>query len=457
MESSNICAIASPAGNGAIAIIRVSGENAIEIAGKIFKPKNQKTKITEVPANTVHFGEIVYSSQTIDEVMLAVFKAPHSYTGENSVEIYCHGSEYIQQKIIEILIQNSCRLANPGEFTQRAFLNGKLDLSQAEGVADLIASETEAEHRLALSQLKGGFSKELALLRERMVHFVSFIELELDFAEEDVEFADRNELKILINSVIDLLSKLINSFKLGNAIKNGVPVSIAGKPNAGKSTLLNALLNEERALVSDIPGTTRDTIEEIINISGIKFRLIDTAGIRDTSDVVEKMGVDRAIKSIENSDIFVYLFDAGKFDEKEIKEDLKKMPEKPQKLLIANKTDLIDEKLKKEILKSFPDIVFISAKQNNGIEDLKEKLYGFVKSGSKNANDVIVTNARHYEALLKAKESVERAMEVLENDMPSDLMTLDIRQAIHYIGEITGEITNDEILGNIFKNFCIGK
>ncbi len=457
MQEQAICAIASPHGSGAIAVIRVSGENSIEKVSKIFRPKNKNVNIVKSEPYRIYFGEIVYKRKVIDEVLVSIFKAPHSYTGEDSVEISCHGSEYIQQKIIEVLLNEGIQLAQPGEFTKRAFLNGKLDLSQAEGVADIIASETEAEHRLAIQQLKGGFSKELAKLRERMVHFVSFVELELDFSEEDVEFADRTELKQLIESVHQLLSQLIDSFRLGNVIKKGVPIAIVGRPNSGKSTLLNAILNENRAIVSEIPGTTRDTIEETVNIGGVHFRFIDTAGLRETTDEIEKIGVERAKEKIDSSSIYIYLFDINSLNINEVKSDLKQLNNNVERIVVANKTDLASKTKLKELKKLSIADIYISAKEKEGVGKLKNALLKKVNKNIVNPNGVVVTNARHYEALKKAKEAVERSLDGLNNDLPTDLLTIDIRQAIHYIGEITGEITNDEILGNIFKNFCIGK
>jgi len=452
-----ICAISTPPGNGAIAIIRLSGCESLQICDKIFQAQNKKTKLLESEPNTIHYGNIVYNSEIIDDVLISVFKAPKSYTGEDSAEISCHGSVYIQKKILEILINEGATFAKPGEFTQRAFLNGKLDLSQAEGVADVIASESEASHRLAIQQMKGGFSAKLNDLRSLLIHFVSLIELENDFAEEDVEFADRTQLNEIINDVDKHLTELIQSFKYGNVIKNGVPVAIVGRPNAGKSTLLNSLLNENRAIVSEIAGTTRDTIEEIVNIEGVQFRFIDTAGLRETSDEIEKIGVEKAIEKIDNSTIYIYLFDINSTSLKDVKEDLKQLNNNIKRIVIANKTDLVSDKKIKEFKKTNLNCLFISAKQNESIGLLKETLLKNINENITNPNGIVVTNIRHYEALLKAQESIKETKDGIENEMPTDLIALDIRNAIHYIGEITGEISNNEILGNIFSSFCIGK
>lgn len=452
-----ICAISTPPGNGAIAIVRLSGSNALVICDKIFKAQNKKTKLVDADPNTIHYGNVIYNNEIIDDVLISVFKAPKSYTGENSAEISCHGSVYIQQKILEVLINEGASLAKPGEFTQRAFLNAKLDLSQAEGVADVIASESEASHRLAIQQMKGGFSDKLNELRSLLIHFVSLIELENDFAEEDVEFADRTQLNNIIDDVDGHLTELIKSFKYGNVIKNGVPVAIVGKPNAGKSTLLNSLLNENRAIVSEIAGTTRDTIEEIVNINGVQFRFIDTAGLRETTDEIEKIGVSRAIEKVDNSTIYIYLFDINNTSLIEINEDLKQLNNNIQRIVIANKTDLVSDKKILEFENSDLDCLFISAKNNDSIELLKATILENINKNITNPNGIVVTNVRHYEALVKAQLSIHETQEGIVNEMPTDLIALDIRNAIHYIGEITGEISNNEILGNIFGSFCIGK
>ena len=457
IAENTICAISTPPGNGAIAIIRLSGSEALQICDKIFQAQNKKTKLSKSEPNTIHYGNIIYNNEIIDDVLISVFKAPKSYTGEDSVEISCHGSVYIQKKILEILINEGATFAKPGEFTQRAFLNGKLDLSQAEGVADVIASESEASHRLAIQQMKGGFSAKLNDLRSLLIHFVSLIELENDFAEEDVEFADRTQLNEIINDVDMHLTELIQSFKYGNVIKNGVPVAIVGRPNAGKSTLLNSLLNENRAIVSEIAGTTRDTIEEIVNINGVQFRFIDTAGLRETSDEIEKIGVKKAIEKIDNSTIYIYLFDISSTSLNDVKEDLKQLNNNIQRIVIANKTDLVSTEKINEFKKTDLNCLFISAKQNDSIELLKETLLKNINENITNPNGIVVTNIRHYEALIKAQESIKETKDGIENEMPTDLIALDIRNAIHHIGEITGEISNNEILGNIFGSFCIGK
>ena len=409
-------------------------------------------------------GHIVDGKRTIDEVLVSVFKNPHSYTGENVVEISCHGSTFIQQEIIQLFLRNGCRMAQAGEFTLRAFLNGKLDLSQAEAVADLISSDNEASHQIAMQQMRGGFSSEIAKLRQELMNFASLIELELDFSEEDVEFADRTQFKELIERIIFVLKRLIDSFAVGNVIKNGIPVAIIGEPNVGKSTLLNALLNEDRAIVSEIAGTTRDAIEDEITIGGIGFRFIDTAGIRITEDVVESIGIQKTFEKSEQAQIIVYLLDSAAVNHKsEIVESIKieidkiknRFPKKPL-VLIANKIDKADQSF---IKKSFDDehLLLLSAKENIGIDALKEKLLTFVNTGALHNNDTIVTNSRHYDALLKALEEIQKVKYGLETDLSGDLMAIDIRQALYHFGEITGEITNDDILGNIFANFCIGK
>jgi len=455
--NNTICAISTPAGNGAIAVIRLSGSNALQICDKIFTPQNKKIKITKAQPNTIHYGNIIYNNEIIDDVLISVFKAPKSYTGEDSIEISCHGSVYIQKKILEILINEGANFAKPGEFTQRAFLNGKLDLSQAEGVADVIASESEASHRLAIQQMKGGFSAKLNDLRGLLIHFVSLIELENDFAEEDVEFADRTQLNTIIDDVDKHLTELIQSFKYGNVIKNGVPVAIVGRPNSGKSTLLNTLLNENRAIVSEIAGTTRDTIEEIVNIEGVQFRFIDTAGLRKTSDEIEKIGVEKAIEKIDNSTIYIYLFDINLISVNEVETDLNELNNNINRIVVANKTDLVTENKIQEFNNSDLDCLFISAKQNESIDLLKETLVKNINDSITNPNGIVVTNLRHYEALVKAQQSIHETKDGIENEMPTDIIALDIRNAIHNIGEITGEISSNEVLGSIFSRFCIGK
>ncbi len=456
-----IVALATPSGAGAIAIIRLSGKDAISIAEQQFKSVSGK-HLSKQKTHTILLGHIVDDTITLDEVLVSVFKNPNSYTGEDVVEISCHGSNYIQQEIIQLFLRKGCRMANAGEFTLRAFLNGKLDLSQAEAVADLIASDNAASHQIAMQQMRGGFSSEIAKLREELLNFASLIELELDFAEEDVEFADRTQFKELIERITFVLKRLIDSFAVGNVIKNGIPVAIVGEPNVGKSTLLNALLNEERAIVSDIAGTTRDTIEDEITIGGIGFRFIDTAGIRETEDVVESIGIRKTFEKIDQAQVVIYLFDATDFETEssrfkvEIEKIKNKYPQKPL-LIIANKVDKLDNSFTVNIREEFEGIKLLSAKKGVGVDELKDSLLSFVNTGSLRNNDTIVTNSRHYDALLKAFEEVQKVKEGLETNLSGDLLAIDIRQALYHFGEITGEITNDDLLGNIFANFCIGK
>ncbi|MBU3821468.1 tRNA uridine-5-carboxymethylaminomethyl(34) synthesis GTPase MnmE [Flavobacteriaceae bacterium XHP0103] len=459
-----IIALATPSGAGAIAIIRLSGKDAIALAEKHFKSVSGKS-LSKQKTHTIHLGHIMDGDKTIDEVLVSVFKNPNSYTGEDVVEISCHGSNYIQQEIIQLFLRNDCRMATAGEFTLRAFLNGKLDLSQAEAVADLIASDNEASHQIAMQQMRGGFSSELAKLKEELLNFASLIELELDFAEEDVEFADRSQFKALLERIELVLKRLIDSFAVGNVIKNGIPVAIVGEPNVGKSTLLNALLNEERAIVSEIAGTTRDTIEDEISIGGIGFRFIDTAGIRETKDVVESIGIKKTFEKIDQAQVIVYLFEApviSNDSEKShnVKLELEKIKNKyPQKplVIIANKIDKLSEVEISTIQSKISGLQLLSAKTGFGVEDLKNTLLSFVNTGALRNNDTIITNARHYDSLLKALEEVSKVKQGLESGLSGDLLAIDIRQALYYFGEITGEITNDDLLGNIFTNFCIGK
>jgi tRNA modification GTPase len=459
-----IVALATPSGAGAIAIIRLSGKDAITIAASVFLSVTGKD-ITRQKSHTLHLGHITDDNKTYDQVLLSLFKGPNSYTGENTVEISCHGSVYIQQQIIQLLLRKGCRMANAGEFTLRAFLNGKLDLSQAEAVADLIASDNEASHQIAMQQMRGGFSNEIAKLREELLNFASLIELELDFAEEDVEFADRSQFTELLERIGFVLRRLIDSFAVGNVIKNGIPVAIVGEPNVGKSTLLNALLNEERAIVSDIAGTTRDTIEDELVINGIGFRFIDTAGIRETQDVVESIGIRKTFEKIEQAQVVVYLVDGYLLtvDSAEInrlKIEVEKVknqfPLKPL-IIIANKADRLSDNQKNDILAAIPELLLVSAKEGIGVEELKEKLLSYVNTGALRNNETIVTNTRHYDSLLKALEEIHKVQFGLQSGIPADLMAIDIRQALYYFGEITGQVTNDELLGNIFANFCIGK
>lgn len=459
-----IVALATPSGAGAIAIIRLSGNDAITIAAQVFTSISGKD-ITRQKTHTIHLGHITDDNKTYDQVLLSVFKGPNSYTGENTIEISCHGSTYIQQQIIQLLLRKGCRMANAGEFTLRAFLNAKLDLSQAEAVADLIASDNEASHQIAMQQMRGGFSNEIAKLREELLNFASLIELELDFAEEDVEFADRSQFTDLLDRINFVLKRLIDSFAVGNVIKNGIPVAIVGEPNVGKSTLLNSLLNEERAIVSDIAGTTRDTIEDELVISGIGFRFIDTAGIRETKDVVESIGIKKTFEKIEQAQVVVYLVDGYELTvdsiqlerlRLEVEKIKNQFPLKPL-VIIGNKADKLSVDQKNNILNAIPELLLVSAKENIGVEELKEKLLSFVNTGALRNNETIVTNTRHYDSLLKALEEIQKVQFGIQSGIPADLMAIDIRQALYYFGEITGQVTNDELLGNIFANFCIGK
>ncbi|HEV8270142.1 MAG TPA: tRNA uridine-5-carboxymethylaminomethyl(34) synthesis GTPase MnmE [Chitinophagaceae bacterium] len=449
-----IVALATPPGIGAIGVIRLSGNKAIGIANDLFPSKD----LTQQASHTIHVGVLKDKEAILDEVVISIYKNPRSYTGEDVVEISGHGSPFVLQQIINACIQHGARLAKPGEFTQRAFLKGKLDLAQAEAVADLIASNTQASQKTALHNIRGGFSNKLKELREQLLKFSALIELELDFSQEDVEFADRKQFYELINELSKLTDQLINSFRLGNVIKNGVSIAIVGKPNVGKSTLLNALLQEDRAIVSDIPGTTRDTIEEIINIDGILFRLIDTAGIRHhTSDVIESMGIEKSLDKIKTADLVLYLFDV----DEEVKE-IRSLHEEFKKrelnfLLVANKTDKQDESISKDKFSSIENIVFISAKEHKHLEVLKERMVDKVISGKVQPEDTIVTNARHYHALKEVAKSLSDIKKGLHDKLAGDLLALDIRRGLHYLGEITGEITNEDQLDYIFSKFCIGK
>lgn len=464
LHDSTICAIATAPGTGAIAIIRLSGDAAISIADKVYLSPKKGKKLADQAANTVHFGKLMDGDTIVDEVVVTLFRAPHSYTGEDSVEIACHGSVHIQQRIVQVLIKNGARMADAGEFTLRAFLAGKMDLSQAEAVADLIHSTSEAQRKMAMTQMRGGFSEEIKKLRGRLLHFISLIELELDFSEEDVEFADRGELGSLIQNILNLIRALENSFDLGNVIKEGVPVTIAGEPNVGKSTLLNAILNEEKAIVSDIAGTTRDAIEDTITINGVNFRFVDTAGLRETTDHVESIGIERAHDKIKQAAIVLLMVDATKnFSAIRAKiEDITARVNLDQQklLLLLNKTDMVDnaEALAQQITTiTDQKLIRIAAKHKTGVETLIEELLSVIDLSKLNKSDAIVSNIRHYEALKQADEALQRALDGLGNGLPTDFLAQDIRQALHYLGEITGEITNDEVLGNIFANFCIGK
>ena len=463
-----IVALATPSGAGAIAIIRISGEEAISIGNAVFQSIKGKD-LTQQKSHTLHLGHIVDNNKTLDEVLVSIFKGPQSYTGENTIEISCHGSTYIQQQIIQLLLRKGCRMANPGEFTLRAFLSGKLDLSQAEAVADLISSDNEASHQIAMQQMRGGFSNEIAKLREELLNFASLIELELDFAEEDVEFADRTQFHELLNRIEFVLKRLIDSFAVGNVIKNGIPVAIVGEPNVGKSTLLNALLNEERAIVSHIAGTTRDTIEDELVIGGIGFRFIDTAGIRDTDDHIESIGIRKTFEKIEQAQVVIYLLDCSpdsyreqmadgslQMNQIEIEKIKNQFPLKPL-LVVGNKSDLLSKNEAENLKSEIHNLNLISAKLNIGVEELKNQLLSFVNTGALRNNETIITNTRHYDSLLKALDEIQKVKFGLETNLSSDLMALDIREALYHFGMITGQVTNDELLGNIFANFCIGK
>jgi len=455
-QTETIVALATPNGTGAIGIIRLSGPEAITIAASVFKGKD----LTKQPSHTIHFGSIVDGDIILDEVLISLFIAPRSYTRENIVEISCHGSAYIIESIIKLLIKKGARSAKAGEFTLRAFLNGQLDLSQAEAVADLIASNSKASQQVALQQLRGGFSSQLQALRDQLVQFASLIELELDFAEEDVEFANRDQLKKLILQINRVIHSLISSFELGNAIKMGVNTVIAGRPNAGKSTLLNALLNEERAIVSHIPGTTRDTIEEVLNINGINFRLIDTAGIREATDAIEQIGVARTMEKISQSAVLVYLFDASQISAEELKSDLESL-QKPgiTMLAVANKIDLLTTQtnpLPDFRTSGLPDFLPISAKEKLHIDNLKQQIYSAAIKDKLTGDETLVTNIRHLEALQKTDEALARVLHGMDT-ITSDFLSMDIKQALHYLGEITGAVTTDDLLENIFSKFCIGK
>ncbi len=461
MNQDTICAIATAQG-GAIGCIRVSGPEAIEITSCIFTPAATNRELGDSKPYTLTFGRIYDGSEVIDEVLVSLFRAPHSYTGENSTEITCHGSAYILQKVLQLLIKNGCRMAAPGEYTQRAFLNGKMDLSQAEAVADLIASSSAATHRLAMSQMRGGFSKELATLRDQLLHFTSLIELELDFSDhEELEFADRSELCQLANNIEKVIARLVNSFNVGNAIKNGVPVAIIGETNAGKSTLLNVLLNEDKAIVSDIHGTTRDIIEDTVNIGGITFRFIDTAGIRETSDTIESLGIERTFQKLDQAEIVLWMIDATNAQAQitQLAGQLLPRCERKQLILVYNKADLVDN-IQNSIPDNFPDNVqsiTLSAKKREHIEELQRMLITSAHLPTITQNDVIVTNVRHYEALNNALEAIHRVQEGLTNNISGDFISQDIRECIFHLSDIAGEVTNDMILQNIFQHFCIGK
>ena len=456
INQETIIALATPTGLGAISVIRISGFNAISVTEKLFKSKGNK-KLSNQNSHTVHLGHLIKNNHELDEVLVTIFKGPHSYTGENTIEISCHGSTYIQQEIIDLFIENGIRVANPGEFTLRAFINGKMDLNQAEAVADLIASENEGSHKLAMEQMKNGFSNDLKKLRAELLHFSSMIELELDFSQEDVEFAERSEFKKLTVRIQNELEKLIDSFKSGNVLKNGISVAIAGKPNAGKSSLLNTLLNEDKAIVSDIPGTTRDSIEDSLVIDGINFRFTDTAGLRETKDIIESKGIEKTKEKINNARILIYLFDSNDTTFSEISSDLKTFKRKDLSvLLVRNKIDIknTNQKLITELEKF--ELIEISANNSESVSLLKKRLVNEINILNP-YTDTVISNSRHYEALMKALKAIEEVNVGLKSDISGDLLSVDIRKSIEHLAEITGEITNDDVLGNIFANFCIGK
>lgn len=450
-HSDTIIALSTPPGSGAIGVIRLSGPDAITLTNAVFASKD----LAAQASHTLHFGLVKDGNALIDEVVVGLFVAPKSYTKENVVEISCHGSNYIIQQIINLLIRKGARAAKPGEFTLRAFLNGAFDLSQAEAVADLIASDSKASHDVALQQMRGGFSNELKDLREQLIHFASMIELELDFAEEDVEFANREQLRTLVSKLMSHIAILISSFEVGNVLKNGVPVVIAGKPNVGKSTLLNALLNEERAIVSDIAGTTRDTIEDELNINGVIFRFIDTAGIRDTADIIEAKGVERTLEKMKQAKLIIYMADAAQ-SYSEIAEQVQGLQNLDiPYLVLINKSDLLNA-TQREALAAL-DAGFISAREKLGIEELKNTLLDKVNLHHINTAETLVTNIRHVEALKQTENALQRVISNIDNPITSDFLAMDIKQALHYLGEITGQVTTDDLLENIFTKFCIGK
>ncbi len=458
-----ICAISSGQHQAAIALIRISGEEAFRMCDTFFVAANKAVTLSTMQPNSIKFGRIFQQNELIDEVLVSVFKAPHSFTGEDMVEIACHGSSFIQQQILQLLIQQGCQLAQPGEFTRRAFLNGKMDLSQAEAVADLIAAQSASSHRVAMNQMRGGFSKELAVLRDKLLEFTALIELELDFSEEDVEFADRSSLMALATIIQTKLASLARSFEVGNVIKNGIPVAIVGETNAGKSTLLNLLLNEEKAIVSDIHGTTRDVIEDIVSIQGITYRFIDTAGIRETQDAIEKMGIKRTYQQIEQASIILWVIDST-----QVNEHIDWMAERivsrsagKKLILVFNKLDKINEEECRVLELLFENItaerLFISAAKHQHIDALLHHLHQAAAIPSIGDQDVIITNMRHFQALTQALSAIERVQTGLSTGLSGDFVSQDIRECLHYLGEITGQISNDEVLGAIFSRFCIGK
>ena len=457
-----ICALATAPGMAAIAVLRLSGPEAFDIAGKMFQPKSAKLNLATAASHKMLLGQVVDGDQAVDEVLLTKFIKPNSYTGEDMVEISCHGSPYIQQMIIQLMIDKGARMARPGEFTMRAFLNGRLDLSQAEAVADLIASNSEASRKIAFQQMRGHFSERISELRQKLLEFAALIELELDFSEEDVEFADRSQLLMLLDEIEEELARLKASFSMGNVLKHGIPVAIIGKPNVGKSTLLNAILNEERAIVSDIPGTTRDAIEDTITINGVAFRFIDTAGLREGQDDIEIVGIERTYDKIRQASVILYMFDASETSLEEIAETIRDFHERvgeadKRLILIANKIDLMEE-----IPHDFRDLVeletiFVSAKRKENIRMITDSLLRSVDTADEESHGVVVANSRHYEALAKTLEAIVAIREGIAADISGDLLAIDLRGALHHLGSITGEVTSDEVLGEIFGRFCIGK
>ncbi|MBS9774226.1 MAG: tRNA uridine-5-carboxymethylaminomethyl(34) synthesis GTPase MnmE [Tenacibaculum sp.] len=454
-----IIALATPSGVGAISVIRLSGKQSIELVDIFFKSVTKGKKLISQKSHTLHLGHIVDKNKILDEVLVSVFKNPNSYTGENVVEISCHGSVFIQQEILQLFLKNGCRMADNGEFTMRAFLNGKMDLSQAEAVADVIASNSEASHQMAIQQMRGGISNELKNLRQQLLDFASLIELELDFSGEDVEFADRSKFTELVNKIKFVLKRLVDSFAFGNAMKNGIPVAIIGEPNVGKSTLLNALLNEERAIVSNIAGTTRDTIEDELIIDGVAFRFIDTAGIRKTDDIVENIGIKKAYEKADNAQLVIYLIEGAKLNNQN--EQLRIVKERfanKRLLIIANKIDKLSENEINNLKLDVEGVLFLSAKNKTGIDTLKQELTSLVNKGALSNNETIVTNSRHFEALNNALISINSVQNDIDLGVSSDLFAIDIRECLRHLGDITGEYDADkDILGNIFSNFCIGK
>jgi tRNA modification GTPase len=456
-QSDTICALSTAPGMGAIALIRLSGKDAVAIVNQSFS-----RDISNAEGYSLHYGTVTQNEEQIDDVIAAVYRNPKSFTGEDVVEISCHGSEYIQGRLLKLYTSSGCRMAEPGEFSMRAFANGKMDLSQAEAVADLISSSTQAAHKLAMNQMRGNFSRKINELREQLIHFASMIELELDFSEEDVEFANRDDLKALVNSIQEIVVDLMESFATGNAIKNGVPVAILGAPNMGKSTLLNALLDDDRAIVSEIAGTTRDTIEDETTIGGIRFRFIDTAGIRETEDEIETIGISRAFEKAGKASIVLYLVDAMETEVEDIEPAIRAVREKigpdQELILVANKIDKArDDNTVREKFSSIPKAQLISATDGVGLEELREKLLESSRKIMVEGRDVVVTNVRHYNALSETNQSLQSVLTGLDQGITGDFLAIDIRRALHHLGEITGEITTDDLLGNIFSKFCIGK